>query len=518
MEPADRTVAEGILFTDQYQLTMAQLYYRMGLHEKQAQFDHFFRSCPEYGMHQAGYCVNAGLEWLLDWMRRARVQDEDIKHLRRQTDRTGRRVFRDDFLDWFRRNGNFDGITMHAIPEGRVVHPNVPLTVVQGPLGMAQILETSLLNHLNYQTLIATKAARIHESGRGQLLLEFGLRRAQGKGANAGVRAALIGGADYSSNTGISHVLGFPPKGTHAHSMVQVFMALGEGELGAFYAYAAVYPDDCLLLVDTIDTLESGVPNAIKVFEDLRRKGHEPVGIRLDSGDLAYLSIQAAKMLDKAGFPDTSIVLSNELDELVIWQIITQIQHEAPRYGVDPDHLISRLTYGVGTRLITSEGAPALDGVYKLVAVCDDDEWLPAIKISETPAKTLNPGHKHVWRLYDQRGKATADLLSLDDENPQEMAEIHLHHPSQHTKYRTLVRDAVSGIEPLLEEILREGEPVYSLPSIAEMRERRQADVERLDPGVRRLMNPHAYHVSLTERLWELKQELIQSAKREEVE
>jgi nicotinate phosphoribosyltransferase len=410
------------------------------------------------------------------------------------------------------RNGSFAGVTMRAIPEGRVVHPNVPLTVVQGPLAMVQILETPLLNHLNYQTLIASKAARIRESGRGQPVLEFGLRRGQDKGANAGARAALIGGADFTSNVGVSHVLGYPPKGTHAHSMVQTFMALGEGELGAFRAYAEIYPDDCLLLVDTIDTLKSGVPNAIKVFEELRRKGHKPSGIRLDSGDLAYLSIQAARMLNEAGFSDTVIVLSNQLDELVIWQIITQIQEEAPRYGVDPDELIGRLVYGVGTRLITSQGQPALDGVYKLVAVYDRGEWVPAIKISETPEKTLNPGHKHIWRLYDRRNKAIADLLSLDDEDPWKMKQIVLRHPTKHTKYRTLTHDDISEIEPLLVDILKEGRLVYELPSIEEMRKLRQADLERLDPGVRRLMNPHTYHVSLTERLWNLKQELIESA------
>jgi nicotinate phosphoribosyltransferase len=515
MKRSDRPTAEGILFTDQYQLTMAQLYYRMGLHEKHAQFDHFFRSCPDYGAHQAGYCINAGLEWLLDWMQGARFRDPDVEYLRGQTGRTGKRIFDDDFLAWLRENGTFDGITMRAIPEGRVVHPNVPLTVVQGPLAVAQILETSLLNHLNYPTLIATKSARIHESGRGQLLLEFGLRRAQERGANAGARAALIGGADFTSNVGVSHVLGYPPKGTHAHSMVQIFMALGEGELDAFRAYADVYPDDCLLLVDTIDTLESGIPNAIKVFEELRREGHKPVGIRLDSGDLAYLSIQAARMLDEAGFPDTRIVLSNQLDELVIWQLITQIEKEAPRYGVDPDHLIGRLVYGVGTRLITSQGASALDGVYKLVAVQDGGQWAPAIKISETPEKTINPGHKHVWRVYDRRGKATADLLSLDDEDPREMERILLHHPTEHITYRTLARDDVSEIEPLMVDVLKEGELVYDLPSIEEMRERRQADMERLDPGVKRLVNPHIYHVSLTERLWNLKQTLIESVREE---
>ena len=499
--------------TDQYQLTMAQLYFRLGIHETQAQFDHFFRSYPDYGAHQAGYCINAGLEWLLDWMLEAHFRDQDIGYLRAQKGQAGQRLFKDDFLGWVRKNGTFEGINMRAIPEGRVVHPDVPLTVVQGPLATAQILETSLLNHLNYQTLIATKASRIKDSGHGQPLLEFGLRRAQGKGANAGARAALIGGADFTSNVGISHVLGYPPKGTHAHSMVQVFMALGEGELEAFRAYADVYPDDCLLLVDTVDTLESGVPNAIKVFEELRKQGHEPLGIRLDSGDLAYLSIQAAKMLDHAGFPDVSIVLSNQLDELVIWQITTQIQQEAPRYAVDPDRLIRRLVYGVGTRLITSQGQSALDGVYKLTAVSESGQWLPAIKISENPDKILNPGHKHVWRIYDDRAKATADLLSLHDEHPDEMTQpLVLRHPTDRTKYRTLQPSGVSRVTPLLVEILRGGTLVYNLPSIEEIRRHRDADLEALDPGVRRLINPHIYHVSLTEKLWSLKQGLIESA------
>ncbi|NMB90762.1 MAG: nicotinate phosphoribosyltransferase, partial [Chloroflexi bacterium] len=287
MNAHERRLAEGILYTDMYQLTMGQLYYRMGLQDEVVQFEHFFRSYPNYGMHKAGYCVNAGLEWILNWMLTTRVVDEEINYLKGLTGATGERLFQDDFLEWLRKNGTFESLSLRAIPEGRVVHPSVPLTVVQGPIVMAQLLETALLNNLNYQTLIATKAARIHESARGQLMLEFGMRRAQERGAVAGARAALIGGADFTSNVGISAVLGYPPKGTHAHSMVQLFIALGEGELAAFRAYAELYPDDCLLLVDTINTLESGVPNAIRVFEELKRKGHKPVGIRLDSGDLA---------------------------------------------------------------------------------------------------------------------------------------------------------------------------------------------------------------------------------------
>ncbi len=505
-------IAEGILFTDQYQLTMAQLYFRAGIHEQPAQFEHFFRSYPDYGQHQAGYCVNAGLGTLIEWMQRVGFRDEDIAHLRAQRTRAGRPLFGEDFLRWLKQYGGFDALSMRAVPEGHVVHPYEPITVIEGPLANAQLLESALLNQLNYQILVATKAARIRESSEGRMVLEFGLRRAQDKGANAGTRAALIGGADFSSNAGMSHALGLPPKGTHAHSMVQSFIALGGSELDAFQAYAEVYPDDCLLLVDTINTLESGLPNAIRVFEALRRKGHKPVGVRLDSGDLAYLSIQAAKMLDAAGFPDTVIVLSNQLDELVIWQITSQIRAEAARYGVDAENVISRLVYGVGTSLITSQGAPALDGVYKLVSLKRDDRWIPAIKISETPAKTLNPGHKMVWRLYDKRGLATADLLCLADEDPRQQPSVTLRHPTDHTKFRVLPRDEISAWEPLLVEVLREGKLVCELPPLEHIRAVRQRDIERLDAGVRRLIRPHAYHVSLSQQLWNLKQRLIEEA------
>lgn len=509
MQAQDQRTAEGILFTDQYQLSMAQLYFRVGLHERPAQFDHFFRRYPDYGLHAAGYCVVAGLEWLVDWMHEVSFREEDLAYLRGQRNRSGGQMFGDDFLDYLRREGNFSRISLQAIPEGRVVHPNVPLTVVRGPLAMAQILETPLLNQINYQTLIATKAARIREVSRASQVLEFGLRRGQDRGANAGSRAALIGGADFTSNVGLSHVLGYPPKGTHAHALVQVFLSLGMSELDAFRAYAEVYPDDTLLLVDTVDTLESGVPNAIRVFEELRAAGHHPMGIRLDSGDLAYLSIQASLMLDKAGFGDVSIVLSNELDELVIWQIQTQIAEEAPRYGADADAVIRRLVYGVGTRLVTSHGEGALGGVYKLVALKEDSEWKPALKIADTSTKMTNPGRKQAWRIYDTRGLATADLVSLDDEDPRAAERLVLRHPSDHTRHRSFDQKDIRSIEPLLVEVLRDGQLVYDLPTIEEMREQRRSDVARLDLGVRRIMNPHIYHVSLSERLWNLKQELL---------
>jgi nicotinate phosphoribosyltransferase len=511
MKTSEQRLAEGIFFTDEYQFTMAQMYFRLGLHENPAQFDYFFRDYPDYGAHKAGYCINAGLEWLVDWMQEARIGAEELECLRGQRGRSGGRLFSEDFLGWLAAHGNFDAISLRAVPEGRVVHPNVPLAVVQGPLATAQLLETSLLNHLNYQTLIATKAARIRESGRGQLVIDFGARRGHGKGVTAGTRAALIGGADFSSNVGISHVLGFPPKGTHAHSMVQAFLAMGMTELDAFRAFAETYPDDCILLVDTIDSLGSGIPNAIKVFEELKRKGHAPVGIRLDSGDLAHLSIQAARMLDAAGFPDVAIVLSNELDELSIWQILTQIGQEAARNGLDADRIIRRLNYGVGTRLITSSGDPSLNGVYKLVALRRDQKWVPAMKLSDSPSKIPNPGDKRLWRLYDRRQKATADLLGTKEESPQGMPRIVLRHMTEASLQRSLRPAELTAIEPMLVDVLKNGRLLCGFPTIAAIRAVRQADMERLDPGVKRLMNPHIYHVSLTERLFQLKQRLIAS-------
>ena len=513
MKPNELITATGVLLTDQYQLTMAQLYFRMGLHEKHAQFDHFFRSNPDYGIHKAGYCINAGLETLLDWLDQAVFGEEEIHYLRNHKSSTGARLFADDFLNWLQRDFSAMAINLYAMPEGRVIHPNVPIHVVEGPLAVGQIIETGLLNLVNYQILIATKAARIKQAAHGRMLLEFGLRRAQGLGAIPGARAALIGGADFSSNVGASHIYGFPPKGTHAHSMVQVFMGLGEGELSAFQAYADVYPDDCLLLVDTIDTLESGVPNAIKVFEKLKRQGHQPVGVRLDSGDLAHLSIKAAKMLNDAGFPDVAIVLSNDLDELVIWQIITQISEEAERYGVDPDSLINRLVYGVGTKLITSGGDAALDGVYKLVAVCENGKWVPTLKISENVDKILNPGNKRVWRVYDGRGKATADLVSLEDEDIQNLRPLDLRHPTMARKRRTLQAAEIDHVESLLVPAIQDGKVVSTVQSFKEMRKTRDQDLEALDPGVRRLMNPHIYHVSLSQKLWELKQTMVQETR-----
>ncbi|HKI57332.1 MAG TPA: nicotinate phosphoribosyltransferase [Trueperaceae bacterium] len=501
-------VNEGILFADLYELTMAQLYLRTGMHDTPSQFNAFYRHNPDFGGHQAGYCVTAGLEDLLAWMERARPTQADLDALATLRNARGGRLFDDAFLEWLRAQGGFPGVRVLAPDEGRVVHPNAPFAIVEGPLASAQLLETALLNHLNYPTLIATRATRIKQAARGAPVVDFGMRRGHARGVNAGSRAALIGGLDGTSNTGEALVLGAQPKGTHAHSLVQAFMAAGMDELDAFRAYAETYPDDCLLLLDTVDTLHSGLPNAITVFEELRKGGHEPRGVRLDSGDLAHLAIQVAKELDRAGFQDVPITLSNQLDELTIWQILEQIEGEAPRYDVAPQPLIARLGYGVGTRLLTSHGAPALDGVYKLVALEHDGAWAPTIKRSDTLGKATTPGPKRVFRVYDSRGMATADLVTLAHEEPRRDAPLRLRHPVERTS-RTLQPDEIGGIEPLMQLAWADGARTGPAVDLTALRERRRRDEERLDPGVRRLINPHIYHVSLSDTLWRLKQDLL---------
>ncbi len=505
-----KKLSEGILYTDHYQLTMAQVYYRLGLWDKTVQFDHFFRSYPDYGSHQAGYCITAGWGWLADWMATVRTTENDLDALRQQRSSAGEPVFSEDFLRWLKSEGHFGGLTIRGIPEGRVVHRQVPLTVVNGPLGQAQLLETALLNQLNYQTLIATKASRIREAAHRAPVLEFGVRRGHDRGAHAGTRAALIGGADFSSNCGTSLALGYPPKGTHAHSLIQLFLAMGEGELAAFQAYAENYPDDTVLLLDTVNTLESGLPNAIKVFEGLRRRGHRPRGVRLDSGDLAHLAVQVSHELDQAGFPEVSIVLSNDLDELAILQITAQVADEADALGIDADRVVAKLVYGVGTKLITSWGDAALGGVYKLVSVLKEGAWVPAIKLSESGLKVPNPGHKQAWRLYEN-GRATADMLSLKEEIFEPEQSLTLHSAVEDQVSREVQLGSQTYLEPLHEELYRSGKRLDEASTIEELRKRRDADLESLHSGVRRLINPHIYHVSLSSELKSLKETLIRA-------
>lgn len=499
----------GVLGTDQYQLAMAQVYWKEGLADRSAQFDYFFRRYPDYGTHQAGYCIAAGLGWLLEWMEQIRFEAEDLELLASQETPTGNKRFDPGFLDWLAQHGSLDGVTVEAVPEGRVVHANAPIAVVRGPLAMTQILETPFLNRMNYPTLIATKAARVDDAARGNTVLEFGMRRGPHSGTHAGGRAALIGGADFTSNVALSHSLGLDPKGTHAHSMVQAFMALGDDEAEAFRKFARLYPDECVLLVDTIDVLDSGVPNAIEVFGELRDAGHEPMGIRIDSGDLAYMAIQSAVLLNESGFDEVAIVLSSDLDELVIWQILSQLEAEAPRYGLDSAALVGRVTFGVGTRLVTSHGDSALGGVYKLVAIEDESgEWEPAIKISESIEKMPVPGQKTVTRVYDERGLATADIIAVGGEDPLSSDPIDLYHPHRDLG-RSIDKGSISDSEDLLETVFVDSRRKDGEPDIEELRERRRSDLERLDSGVRRLVNPHIYHVSLTRSMKDLQMSLV---------
>ncbi len=510
MTPGDRirerwAAARGPLFTDLYELVMAQIYFREGIAEQTAQFDHFFRRYPDYGTHQAGFCVTAGLGPFRAWLRDLRFGDDEVAALGALRDSAGNPMFGRDFLDWLSAPDRFAALELTAIPEGRVVHPHEPIVSVTGPLAVAQLVETALLNHFNYATLIATKAARIVASARGGTVLEFGMRRGPGAGVSDGVRGALIAGCAGTSDVEASIALGTQPKGTHAHALVQAYLANGGGELEAFRAMARSAPDDCVLLVDTVDTLHSGVPNAIRVFEELRAAGHRPAGVRLDSGDLAYLAVQTARQLDEAGFDDVPIVLSGDLDEVNIWQILTQVDEEAARNGMDAAGIRRRLAYGAGTRLITSHGDSALGGVYKLVGLERDDGWAPAIKISEDPGKVPLPARKKAWRLYDRRGMAIVDLVGLPDDDPLAEPILVTHHPTRPEVHTARPREEIAEVEELhvAVDVDAPDEP------IEELRARCAADVERLDTGVRRLVNPHVYHVSATERLHRLRVDLI---------
>ncbi len=505
---SDHAGYASLLYTDHYQLTMAQAYLQHGLAERRVRFDAFFRRAPNYGEHQAGYAVFAGLEDLLRWMEVARLSDAQAETLLAVEAGGGRRPFDERFVEWLRSRRGWQGVRVLSVAEGRVIHAEAPFVSVEGPLASVQLLETALLNHLNYATLVATKAARLRRIAGGATVLEFGMRRAQGRAAEAGTRAALIGGVDASSNVSTSLALGVAPRGTHAHSFVQAFIASGASEAEAFEAFARSYPDDCVLLLDTVDTLGSGLPNAIATFERLRKRGHEPLGVRLDSGDLAHLAVLVAKELDAAGFPDARITLSNQLDELTIWQVRQQVEEEAREQGQDPQRVLDRLAYGVGTRLITSHGAPSLDGVFKLVAVEDGEGWAPSVKRSDTPEKATIPGAKSLYRVYDARGMATADLVTVHDERPDPSAEMTLHHPRD-ARRRRLPAHEVSEVEPLLEVVWQDGAATAPSPDLSELRRRRERDEERLDVGVRRLRNPHRYHVSLSAGLWRLKREAL---------
>lgn len=470
------------MMTDLYQLTMMHGYFKNGMGENLAVFDLFYRKAGEVVAH----AIAAGLEQAVSYVTNLRFEDDDIAYLRSLS------LFDEDFLAYLRAF-RFTG-DLYAVPEGTLVFPGEPIVKVSAPLMQAQLIETALLNIINHQTLIATKASRVVQAAGTDSVLEFGLRRAQGPDAGIlGARAAVIGGCHATSNVLAGKLYNIPVRGTHAHSWVMSFAT----ELEAFRAYAAVYPTDCLLLVDTYDTLKSGVPNAIRVFTELREKGHKGgIGIRLDSGDMAYLSRKSREMLDSAGFPDARICASSDLDEEVIWDLKAQ--------GARVD------IWGVGTRMITSQNHPALGGVYKLVAEEVNGNLTPRIKISENPAKVTNPGDKALYRIYDRTGHAIADLIALADEVYKDGAPLLLFDPENTWKQMTVTEYAM---RQLLIPIIKGGELVYTLPPIDEIAAYAQRELATLWPEYKRLNKPHYYKVDLSRPLWDMKDQMLRNAR-----
>jgi nicotinate phosphoribosyltransferase len=475
------------LLTDLYQLTMMYGYFKTGKMNQRAVFDLFYRKNP----WDNGFALAAGLEEVILFLTGLKFQEEDIDYLR------SLRLFDEEFLEELRKF-HFTG-TVYAVPEGTVVFPGIPLLRFEGRIFELQLVESACLSFVNHQTLIATKAARIVQATRGHLYnhehesVEFGLRRAQNAdAANFGSRAAYIGGFAGTSNVYAGQNFGIPVVGTQAHSWIQSFPS----ELDAFRAYAATYPDSTTLLVDTYDTLKSGVPNAIQVGRELREKGYELRGIRLDSGDLAWLSKEARRMLDEAGFPQVKIIASGDLNEYVVRDLMLQ--------GARID------VWCFGTALITGDDSPALGGVYKLVAEEEGGVMIPKIKVSENPEKITNPGYKKAVRLYLQDGKATADLIMLAHEKLDPTQPLTLFHPI-HTYKRKTIRNFT--VEELLEPILIEGKIVYELPTLEQIRERARKQLDSMPREIKRPINPHGYHVDLSEELWELKQRLLKEAR-----
>jgi nicotinate phosphoribosyltransferase len=470
------------LLTDLYQLTMVGGYVLEGKENQWANFDYFFRSIPDNG----GYCVLAGLEDLMEYISTLRFDEGDLAYLE------GLEIFSDSFiryLEGFRFTGD-----LWAMPEGTVVFPHEPLIRVTAPLPEAQLIETTLLNIMNYQTLIATKGSRLRWAAQGDTVVDFGLRRAHGPyGGLMASRAAYIGGVDGTSNVLAGRIYGIPVRGTHAHSWVESF----RDELEAFLAYARVYPTSCLLLVDTYDTLSSGVPNAVRVGQELRKEGQGLRGIRLDSGDLAYLSKESRRMLDEAGLTDAAIVASSDLDEWIVESL--------KRQGACVD------IWGVGTRLVTSFSCPALGGVYKLTALDEDGKGMvPKIKRSDNPDKITNPGGKRVVRLLDPKGQMRGDVIFLEQEEIPVGQTFRARHPMFSHIYKDYPHKF--KMRELLLPVFKKGERVYESPDIHGIRENTLQNLEELDAGYKRFHNPHTYHVSLSSHLFETKQRLLRAA------
>ena len=472
------------LLTDLYELTMMQGYFKNPT-DQTVVFDAFYRKNPCDG----GYAICAGLEQVIEYIRDLHFTPDDVEYLRSLN------IFEEDFLEYL-RGFHFTG-DIYAIPEGTVVFPREPLLKVIAPIMEAQLVETAILNIINHQSLIATKAARVVYAAKGDGIMEFGLRRAQGPDAGIyGARAAVIAGCVGTSNVLTGKMFHVPVKGTHAHSWIMSF----PDEYTAFKTYAEMYPDACILLVDTYDVLASGVPNAIRVFKEMREKhpDFKGYGIRIDSGDLAYLSKEAYKMLDQAGFGDAIISASSDLDEYLIDSLKAQ--------GAKIN------SWGVGTNLITSKDNPAFGGVYKLAAIKEpgDEEFSPKIKLSENTEKITNPGNKTIFRIYDKAtGKIRADLICLADETFDPEKDMILFDPVETWK-KTKIKGGTYTLRELLVPVFKKGLCVYTSPSVMDMQALCRKEQETMWPETRRLVNPHEVYVDLSDKLYKVKSQLLE--------
>ncbi|GAB3539598.1 nicotinate phosphoribosyltransferase [Pontibacter brevis] len=469
------------LLTDLYQLTMAYGYWKKGMAEQEAVFHLYFRKNPFKG----GYTISAGLEHAVQYLQELKFREEDLSYLSNLKGGQGQPLFEQGFIQYL-QDLQFT-CSVDAVPEGTAVFPNEPLVRVRGPLLQAQLIETPLLTIINFETLIATKAARIADAAKGDHVIEFGMRRAQGiDGSLSASRAAYIGGTSATSNLLAGQLYDIPVKGTHAHSWVQAF----NSEEEAFAAYGEAFPQDSVFLVDTYDTLE-GVKNAIATAKKLQPKGFKFGGIRLDSGDLTYLSVEARKLLDEAGFTDTNIVASNDLDE----HIITSLKHEGSKVNV----------WGIGTKMVTAYDQPALGGVYKLAALKrQDGTWEYKVKLSEQRAKTSNPGMLQVRRFYDENGNI-ADMIYNEMEPLPEHLQIV--DPLDSTRRKTIAPETAS--EELLVPVFEEGQLVYTLPDLPTIKSRTKSQLDRLHESIRRYLNPHSYPAGLEGSLHQYKTDLI---------
>ena len=471
------------MLCDYYELTMGNGYFVQGMQDRITYFDIFFRSVPDNG----GFAIAAGLEQAIEYVQQLHFDEDDIAYLR------SRKMFDEGFLQYL-RGFRFTG-DIWAVPEGTPIFPREPIMTVRAPAIQAQLVETFLLLTLNHQSLIATKANRVVRAAKGRTVLEFGSRRAQGVDAAVdGARAAYIGGCKGTACTLTDQLYGVPAGGTMAHSWVQMFPS----EYEAFKAYCETYPDNPTLLVDTYNTLKSGIPNAIRVFNEvLKPRGLAKCGIRLDSGDMSYLTKEARRMLDEAGWESCKITCSNSLDEYIIQDLLLQ--------GACID------SFGVGERLITAKSEPVFGGVYKLVAVeRESGEIVPKIKVSENVSKITIPHFKKFYRFYDRtNGKALADYLCLYDETPDDTQPLTIFHPENTWKRKTLTNFRA---ENMMVPVFRAGELVYDLPSLKAIRKRCAEQLETLWPEVRRFENPHGYYVDLSNRLWDIRHDLLINA------